>query len=230
MTTPQPPTRQKFLFDRSFDGLQPDDAGAQKIEPTFSQAQLDEARQAAYAEGHAAAEQASIKTQTAAVLTAAQQIERHLERLLDQAAKDSAEQKADIMAIALTIAHKLLPDFAAQHGFGEIQSLVNRALEAMAREPRLVIRVHDELLDSLKIALESITTRHAYAGKIVLLADDMLGHYDCKIEWADGGMERDANLIWQEIDRAVAQAKGTATASSGAPSATVPESTTDVAV
>ncbi len=45
----------------------------------------------------------------------------------------------------------------------------------------------------------------AYEGKVVILGDADLGPSDCRIEWADGGIERDVRALWEEIDHVLAE-------------------------
>ena len=51
-----------------------------------------------------------------------------------------------------------------------------------------------------------------FEGKIVLLAQSDLQAGDVRVEWADGGAERDIGLLWREIDAIVERAVGAAPA------------------
>ncbi len=206
MTTASPPPTQKFMFDRTFDPLATAHAEPAKP-PVYAQADMDAAKQAAFKDGFTQGEQAANKEQTARIAAIVEKIDGAVGKLLQNAAAQQQDQQADIQDIALAIARKLLPDFIARHGFSEIESVLALVLKEMVREPRLVVRVHDQVLDALQQALQDLTARAAYAGKVVLLADDKMTPNDCKIEWADGGVERDINVIWQEIDRAVGRSK-----------------------
>jgi flagellar assembly protein FliH len=230
MTTNSQPPSQKFLFDRAFDVLAPARAEAVKV-PTYTQADLDAAKQSAFKEGFAQGAQAANQEQTAQIAAIVVQIDGNIGKILREAEQHHASQQTELQDIAQAIARKLLPDFIARHGFSEIDALLAQVLKEMGREPRLVVRVHDQVLDPLQLALQDITERAAYAGKIVLLADSNLNLNDCKIEWADGGVERDINIIWQEIDRALGRGNpfsGTVSAAPSAPANTDP--TTNIAV
>ena len=41
---------------------------------------------------------------------------------------------------------------------------------------------------------------------MVLLSDDGLGISDCRIEWADGGAERNVERIWKDVEELVSRA------------------------
>jgi flagellar assembly protein FliH len=56
--------------------------------------------------------------------------------------------------------------------------------------------------------IDTIATRRGFAGKVVLLAETSVAPGDCRIEWADGGVERDSARLWRDIDLAVARLLG----------------------
>ncbi len=83
--------------------------------------------------------------------------------------------------------------------------MLARFLETMHAEPRVVVRLHDSLLDPLRERLEPVTAAAGYDGRIVLLADPGLAVGDCRVEWADGGIERDSERLWREVEAALAR-------------------------
>jgi flagellar assembly protein FliH len=54
--------------------------------------------------------------------------------------------------------------------------------------------------------LNAIAQSHGFAGKFVLLVDESLGPADGRLEWADGGAERNLARIARELDAALARA------------------------
>ncbi len=207
MAIPQPPA-QKFLFNRSFDNLQAESAQPKEPPPpTYSQADLDSARESAMQQGFAAGQDSAQQTQQAQLLSVTETLATQIAAAFDAAAANRQAQEQDIGDIALAIARRLLPEIVSENALQTVSGMVAQVCKDMAREPRLVVRVPDALLDPLQQQLSSITQQQAYAGKIVLLADDTLHAGDCKIEWSDGGIECSSAAIWQQIDEAVRQAK-----------------------
>lgn len=196
------------MFNRSFDSLTVEaEAAKAPPPPTFSESELQVARAEAEAQGFAAGQKAAAEQQQAQILALLTRLTAAIEGLVQNAATLHSTQQTDISDIALTIARKLLPDFVAEQALGHISALLGQVCQAMAQEPRLVVRVPDALLDPLQQQLTTITQTNAYAGKVVLLADAELTAADCKIEWADGGIEFSSAALWQKIDEAVRQAK-----------------------
>lgn len=217
MTEVTPPPR-KFLFDLAFDdesGLLPCDREKQK--PTYSQEQLDAARQEGYDAGHKDGQVAAEESQNQRQNELLSHIEQRLAKLAQESAAEWQSQLGQLQSIALVIARKLLPTYVERNGLAEIESIVARVVAEMSREPRLVIRVPEKDFDEISTRINAITASEAYAGKIVILGDPELASSDCRIEWADGGIERDTRAIWDEIDRVLAEVQSGEPAAEDAP-------------
>jgi flagellar assembly protein FliH len=204
-------TTQKFLFDTSFDPpeetARPATAAAprQPPEPTFSRAELDAARDAGIAEGRAGAfAEAADGTEQRAV-TALGLIGAEVQQLAGERATLTAEVQRDALALVRIIVRKLAPALCRKNPLAEIDALVAEILRDAIDEPRLVVRVADDLFDAVQARLAPLAEAAGFAGKLVLLADGALMPGDCRIEWADGGTERNTRRLLAEIDTALAR-------------------------
>jgi flagellar assembly protein FliH len=196
----------KFQFDVSFDGVAQDGKGGiapSPTEPRHSAKELAAARERAFAEGRAAGEAAARATIDHATAQALARIAEHAGVLLQaQAASDQRNTHAAV-EVAAAMVRKLYPELARRSGLVEIEGALAHALETMRTEPRIVVRVCDALLDPLRDRLESITAATGYEGRVVLIADGAIAAGDCRVEWADGGVERDTGRLWREIQAAL---------------------------
>lgn len=208
---------QKYMFDTQFDAPPP--APPPVVEeipaeppppppPTFSEAELEATRQQAHTQGKAEGlQQGRTEALSGQDKLLAQLLDsigfRVAEVMTEQAAR-FAQSRETILQIALTIARKLLPATVQRQGLMEIEAAVLGVLGELMSEPRLVVRVHDSMLDTITIKLQREAEQRGYAGKLVFLADPDLGPSDCRVEWADGGLERDTARLWGEVDKAVA--------------------------
>ncbi len=191
----------KFMFEQSFDGAT--QAPAVKPRKNYTPAEYDAAVAAAREEGHEAgrAEAVGEAEQVAAIAlkAAGEQL-----KALMAAAQERQEALTQEMAKAVaTMARKLLPAFARKHGVAEIEGLVAECLGRLHEEPRIVVRVNDEVLDPVRQRLDALAATLGFAGRFVLLAADDIVPGDARVEWADGGVERDTARGWQEIETAV---------------------------
>lgn len=200
----EPTPVRKFLFDRSFDdGL---GAGeAEKPKPVFTLEQMEATRQEAYASGFAAGQKATQDEQQQAFALFFARLEQQLGLLVKAGMEVWQAQLRHLEQTALAIVRKLMPEYAASYGLGEIQAIVAQVVAEMAHEPRLVVRVSEAQFDAVNARLKDVTDRQAYAGKVVLLGEAGFSPGDCRVEWADGGIERNQEILWQEIERIMRQ-------------------------
>ena len=198
----------KFLFETSFDKVEPlPDRPERRTAPpppvSMSEDELAQIRAECFAQGRAkGAEDAHAAAET----LAAQILGRIEERMKETiAAIDLAKDaiKRDAVRAAVFITCKIVPGFARNADMAEIEALVASCLAKVLDEPRIVVRVHDSLLDPLKERIGALAERSGFAGRIVLITDDNLSAADCRVEWADGGAERDTDWMWSQIEGVV---------------------------
>ncbi|HYB11452.1 MAG TPA: FliH/SctL family protein [Alphaproteobacteria bacterium] len=201
----------KFLFDRSFDDAVAGEDEARTVK-RYTESDLAAAcaaaRLAGREEGHSTANAAAMGSIGASTARALQTAAQEIGKL--GIARTDAERAmtAAGLQLAAAIARKAIPEIARRNGIAEIEALVSDCLAQLIDEPRIVIRVHDSLLDSLDERVRTLARAAGFEGKLVLVADAALGLGDCRIEWADGGVERNLRRLFDEIDAAVARSIG----------------------
>lgn len=195
MTTPQ-----KFDFAYSFDVDEPASAvGAGGDRSSRANAKIKEAYEKGREAGLAEA-QAAIERQLAA---AAEAIGEGLSNLESTRTAIESEMNGQAIEMAAALVGKALPALARREAMGEVQATIKECLARVLEEPRIVVRVADALLDSLQARIDALVQESGYAGQVVLLADAGLGPSDCRVEWANGGAERDMDSVWKEIEAAI---------------------------
>ena len=122
-------------------------------------------------------------------------ISRHEEQIA------SMEKNATILV--LTIIKKLAPAIVADQPIKEIESLVQECLKNNPLEPRMVIRLDEQMLPMLRKKIDTIQTASDYSGQIVLISEPMSNISDCRVEWIDGGAERDFDSLMNSVEKTV---------------------------
>jgi flagellar assembly protein FliH len=192
----------KFMFDRSFD---PGAAarGPERKPVTLKPEQYDALRKETFDAGFAAGQKAALDEQQSLILAALARVEERLNHAISHMNAYYREQDGLIRRLVLAIARKILPDFVSQHGTQEIQALLGGVIGDMVHEPRLVVRANETQFDAINARLQDIVAQKAYAGKVVVLADAAIAPGDCRIEWADGGIERKTEATWADIEKTI---------------------------
>lgn len=202
-------TLNKFLFDVSFDEDAPKDEPKAPPPLVLTIEELESIKAAAYQDGASAAR---AEAQAQAGLTLADQMARvaaELQTVSGQLGQVSETQRDTIVTAIKAIAQNMMPVYLSKHGYEEMERLVVQCLAELKDEPRVVIRVAEAQLDESIKRFEGLATQSAFHGKLIILGDATLAQNDCRIEWADGGLERTMNTLWNEIEEILAKAMGT---------------------
>jgi flagellar assembly protein FliH len=192
----------KFLFDVDF-------AAGSEREATVTLAEhatrLAEAEAAAQRRGYAEA-------QSDAAVETGRRIAGTLERIavsLGEATKALAAIEArlecEAVEVAVAVARKLAPTLIEREPFAEISALASSCFRELIAAPHVVVRVNESLYAAAREKLDDIARAHGFEGKLVVLGEPGVGVGDCRIEWADGGVNREAGAADGAIGEAVAR-------------------------
>ena len=171
--------------------------------PSFDEDQMRQARQEAFEKG---LEQGREEMRGAIENTANLVLDHIAIRLEGMAAEQEKQfHAAQELAVrtSAAIMKKCWPQIVQQLGLDSVERTIRQAMEYNADEMRIVVRVHDTMLDAIVQRLDRIKEQQAFAGKVIVLSDDSVIAGDCKVEWADGGMERLSRVMSSQMDRAI---------------------------
>lgn len=194
----------KFLFNTSFDAP----SSTQPVRPPvprFVEADLDRAREEGFAAGRSAgraearAEREELAARTLPVIAQA------LQGLGPLCARLERQAFGWALTAALAMVRKLYPSLERMQGLAEIEQMAVDALHDLDEEPRVVLRLPDSLVDEIRPKLTELCRQAGFGGRLLLIADETLGPGDCRLEWADGGIERQVTRTWAEIEQRVAR-------------------------
>ena len=178
-------------------------AGAQDAaEPTFDDAELRQAHEAAFAEGEAAGRQEAVASIEKQLLNGLGRLVEQMGVLSDNQTRFQHALTERGVELALKATRKMFPALARRDGLVEIEALLADCLLEAKAEPKILVQVSDALAEPFRERIDALASKAGYQGIVTVLADDTLGPADCRIEWADGGAERVAQHMWREFDSA----------------------------
>lgn len=196
-----------FVFEQSFDVLaSPEELEVikQKEEeeaaPTFSEEELAEAQENAYKHGLQAGlqeAQTGIEQQVSATLEV---VGATLGRLNEQQQLANELIGRETMELAVAAIEKLLPEYVQKCGVEEVQSFVGDIISRILEEPRITIRVAEELTTEIERNLNDLASRIGFGGTLVVTGDNTLGPADCRIRWSEGEAEKIVEATLREIE------------------------------
>ena len=203
----------KFIFETDFDNYQPpepkpeeiveNDEPVQEAAPTFSEEELHAARE----EAHAAGKQEGVKEAADAIdlkiASALTVIEGNISELFRRQEEANETTLKSAISVAATVARKLFPSLNQINALGEVESLVVAAMEKVMDDSKVTVHVNEELKPGLEQRIETLIK--SSEGKLTVLGDAGMTPGDCRIEWNEGGAERNTGAMWKDIDLIIEQ-------------------------
>jgi flagellar assembly protein FliH len=193
----------KFLFDVDFAkgaDIRHSDSAVALAE---HQRMLAAAETEAYRKGLAAAEAQAKSEVERRIATALERAAAALEALSRNLAGIEARLETEAVEVAVAVARKLAPELIAREPFAEIAALTSECFRQLTTTPHVVVRLNDALYDSARGQLTELAKMHGFDGRLVVLADPDMAPGDCRIEWADGGVDRERAKADAAINEAV---------------------------
>ena len=191
----------KFLFENDFTP----GGGDKKPLMTLDDhaAKLKAAEAAAFARGFergAAEATAEVERRSAATI---ERIAAAMAVLDKQLEAVEAKFETEAVEVAVAVAKKLAPELVAREPLAEIAALAIGCFRNLVKCPHVVVRVNDGLHETAREKLDDLVRQCSPDTRLVVLAEPEIATGDCRIEWADGGIDRDNAAIAAAIDEAV---------------------------
>jgi flagellar biosynthesis/type III secretory pathway protein FliH len=195
------PTRpgSSSLFDEDFDHppAPPPPPEPEVIEPVFTAAELDAARDIAWRDGHDTALSEAERSATAVATRVLAQIAAQLDNAAVEAAR-VAEQSAE------AIAHLLLdcfvtsfPALSAQYGGDEVRAIVRAVVMPLRQEPKITIRLDPVSAGTIAQDIERLEPD--LMPRVQVVPTDTMQLGDVRITWRNGSAIRDTGALWQQV-------------------------------
>ncbi|MGB5904756.1 MAG: FliH/SctL family protein [Xanthobacteraceae bacterium] len=191
----------KFLFDVDFSA--PDRSRERAATPAEIAARVAQAEAQAYRSGFDAGQRESHVESERRIAASFQQISGSIAAIAAQFAEIESRLQTEAVDVAVATARKLSGALIEAEPLTEITELVSDCFKHLVSTPHLVIRINDELYEQARDTFERMAKQSGFAGRLIVLAEPELAVGDCKIEWADGGVVREAAAIDAKITELV---------------------------
>jgi flagellar assembly protein FliH len=189
----------KFMFDEDFAG------GGEK--PTITLVEHERRSKDAESIAHRAgfeAGQAQARTEAAErIAKTLLQIADSMERINQALTGIETKLEIEAVQVAVAVAAKLAPELIAHEPFTEISALATECFRQLVTTPQIAVHIGADIFESAKDKLEDIARARGYDGRLVVQPDDKMAPGDCRIEWTDGGVNRDRAATLSAIDDVV---------------------------
>jgi len=181
----------KFMFNADF-AANPADRPIASAEHT---AKLAEAEATGFRKGFAAAEAEQGADARRRSTAALERIAATTEALVKTLDAVEARLEAEAVEVAVAVGRKLASELIARKPMTEIVSLAAECFKQLVSTPHVVVRINDSLHEFARDRINEIVQHRGFEGRLVVLAEPDIAPGDCRIEWADGGINRDKSAI-----------------------------------
>lgn len=203
----------KFLFERSFD---PPDENAEdqseeteeeveeeELAPTYSEEQLALAREESFSAGKEEGVREASDTVESQTLDTMRALGIQIPELFRHMERRHSETFHEAISAAVTIVRKFFPNMTEEHNLKEIETMLGAILSEILEEPRVILHVNPTIVKRLTERVDAIATEAHFEGRVVVMEDEGAAPGDCRVEWSNGGAERNLNDLWRQIDEVV---------------------------
>lgn len=182
------------------------------VAPTFSEEDLKNAEREAYKKGflegkkegniEAQNEQAAIDKQ---LLEKVDGFAGNIYPLFQSYQSMALLLRQEMPKVAMAVARKVAGEALDANAKAVIEALSLSCLQHMIKEPKFCITVHTSLSATLEKKMGELAASKPDLPAIQVLGNEQLNVADCKIEWAGGAMERNMDVLWQQVEGIISQ-------------------------
>ena len=165
--------------------------------PSFSEQEMEAAKQAAYQSGLTAGAQAADARRDKEAEDAASSLRSLLEVIANRvtlASEDHSRllknQQELNLKLSLGIARKIAGDALKREPYSSVEALLKECNGLIGGQERIVISVSPQKADGLRQSAESLKPYlQNFEGEMVIEADEAIADNDCRIEWNLGSIQ-----------------------------------------
>lgn len=195
----------RFLFDTDFNAPKVIKAAPATVGLADHEVALKEAETSGYRRGEADGRRAAREADAARLTAAIETLGGQLAMALADADARAATIEHEAAQLAVAFAKKLAGAAVARFPLAEIEAAAAACFVEMRQAPHLVARVAPDFVEGVRASLADTAQQRGFAGRLIVLGDPEVADGDARLEWADGGVVRDAAAVADAIDRAIAQ-------------------------
>ena len=195
---------QKFSFDEEFGGERRSGSSRRAAD----QQKLDEAEHQGFARGVLEGRREAEEEAAMRAAHAMEQIAAQAGRILAHLDDERLRFEQEAAELALAFARKLAGDLIARQPVGPLMEAAAECFRHLVGTPHLVATLPQEHVDRAKASLDRLAAQRGFEGRLIVLGDPDMHAGDFRLEWADGGVTRDAGALTSQIAASIARHVG----------------------
>lgn len=133
-------------------------------------------------------------------------INTRLMMLAANSGERESEVERQMLEIVKTAIHKIVPALEAEKSAEIVNHFLSNNFARFKNEAKLAFYFNPETVGAVQENIARLANIHDFEGKISLHKDVSLGIADCRIEWENGGVERNSDKMLEKIDKTLEDA------------------------
>lgn len=166
--------------------------------PTFSEAQLEAARKAAFEQGRQQGIQESLQSREEKLSGLIASIAGDTQKLFIAESERETLYETEAVKLSLAVFENLFPLYTAQHGFDELKTVLTDILHRQEGQAEILIETAPSQKEGVE---EHIAKLPPFSGKTMfkVAANESLQEGSCKLSWTQGGALYNSKALAEEI-------------------------------
>ena len=195
---------QKFSFDEEFSSERRSGGSRRAAD----QQKLEEAEHQGFARGVLEGRREAEEEAAMRAAHAMEQIAAQAGRILAHLDEERLRFEREAAELALAFAGKLAGDLFAHQPLGPLMESAAECFRHLVGTPHVVVTLPQEHVDRAKSSLDRLAAQRGFEGRLIVLGDPDMQGGDFRLEWADGGVTRDARTLTSQIAASIARHVG----------------------
>lgn len=127
-------------------------------------------------------------------------INGRLMTLLSEREEVEKNVETDTLRFVADVVRKILPSMEKEQATAEVSKFLTDNFSNFRREISLSFSFNPEVISAMPELISKLADRNDFEGKIAVHKDASLGLSDCRVEWQNGGVERNTHKMLEKID------------------------------
>lgn len=168
---------------------------------TFTEEEVAEKENKARTEGYEAGYQQAKSEQLEEQNRLLSEINNRLMMLSADMSAQTKDVDNQVVALSRDVIHKLVPVLAKSQAEKLVKTFLEKNFAQFKNENKLAFYFHPQALSFVQEEIARLANIHDYEGKISLHKDETMQLSDCRVEWENGGVERNSTQMLNKADK-----------------------------
>lgn len=168
---------------------------------TYTEEEVQEKENKARAEGYDAGYKQAQTEQQEEHNRLLAEINNHLMLLSADMSSQTKAADNQLINLSTAIIHHLIPVIEKEQAQNLVTNFLEKNFSQFKNESKLSFYFHPQTLPYVQEEIAHLANIHDYEGKISLHKDEQMQVADCRVEWENGGVERNSIKMLDKIDK-----------------------------